>query len=128
MKLPVHAFCTSALALLVWIAPLQASSVTCPSKNGPFSATGQSVTGVGVTQAQATADLYSGGMERGLQVASGIVCSDCGSAGPCESFVSFDGTVSGLHHSKIVDMDGNTVGYIAIALFTGTYGVECLEC
>lgn len=125
MKLRTLPFAVLAAALTGWIASAQSS---CPSQNGPFSASGLSVQAEGHSTQQATLNLYTDGPDDELQDASGIVCSDCGENGPCESFVSRNGTLSGIHHVKIVDAEGNLQGYIAIGLWTGTYHVDCLEC
>lgn len=125
MKLPGFVLASLAVALLAWIAPAQSS---CPSQNGPFMASGETVAAGGATQQQATLNLYAAGADDDLQAASGIMCSDCGEGDPCESFVSRDGTISGIHYLKVFDSEGNLRGYIAIGLFTGTYDVDCLEC
>ncbi len=116
--------------LLVSFAPTAAplvdddppTPIECGTTTQEFSDT-VTVVGGGSSQTQAYLDLLNGGMDDELMAAANVKCDACTPEKDCEASVDVSGSLSGVHYLWVPDL-----GWLCIAVFTGTYKVHCDDC
>ncbi|MCK6445047.1 MAG: hypothetical protein L6Q99_01525 [Planctomycetes bacterium] len=118
-----------ALAAFLSASPtLNTTVIACDDQSQQFTTTTSIVVSAsGTTQAEALAELYGDGMADDFARAQDMECDSCASA-KCAMTCDYSGTISGIHYLTVKNSQGVIVGYIAIAVYNGTYTLYCEAC